>query len=244
MLKKMLFSFLVIFFSLATTALAESEWDKEGVSINKEWTIQFSMNLLESSISGSNIYVKNSEDEKLTSIQLDYNQNNQTVRVSNVDSYKASQTYYLYITNGIKSKSGKAVAEEVIMEFQTSDSSSTPPSSTEDTEDNFTNILNKYEEKFNQLSEHAESKFTQLKKDAKEDYENGATKEELESEYAPKLFKLQRNTDNSFEEIYEDFVNELQENGYSEKQAEAYKDKYEQESQERIDEISNIADDL
>ncbi|KGX91271.1 Ig-like domain-containing domain [Pontibacillus marinus] len=234
MIKRASLIVLLFFVAFANQASAESDWDQVGVSVTKEWNIQFNTVILQDSINENNIYVTDSNGNKLSSIRL--RSSLKSVTVKNLNPYKEKQTYFLHITTDVKSISEKSIANNVKMKFVTAEQSSSDSSQEEDTTLN--DILSEYEKKFSDLQSDAENRFNQLVKDAKTELANGGALDELMTKYSQKATELEASTDASFNAIYEDLVNELVENGYSSSEAEPFKEEYEAEKNEMKGSVS------
>jgi hypothetical protein len=86
------------------------------VSLDKEWTIEFSNDVDEETVTEESIYVLDSKGEihKTTpTVSGNY------VKVKLVENYKANETYYLYITRKIKSSTGNVLIKAVRYKFVT-----------------------------------------------------------------------------------------------------------------------------
>lgn len=234
----------------ANHASAESEWDQTSVSVNKEWKIQFNTQLLENTITENTIYVKDSNGNKVDTIELEYNENEKSVTVENTEEYQLNQSYTLHISSGVKSLSILPISNEVTMEFVTEGSSSNPgaPSGgSDDSNDNdsdnssdepsLNEITSPYEKEFNQLEEEANTELNKLADSAQEELDNGASMESVINKYSEKAETLEAETDEQFNSIYNELVAELEENGYSESDAEPFEEEYEEEKSNRKSEL-------
>ncbi|KUO77056.1 MAG: hypothetical protein APF81_01080 [Desulfosporosinus sp. BRH_c37] len=106
-----------------TTELLE---ERQNTSLNKQWTIRFSMPIDMESVTEKTVYVteKSSEVETMVDTQLVYGQDEQTVVVQPLKSYRSGHTYVLHVTQNILSKSignqmVRFLQAEVQMPFKT-----------------------------------------------------------------------------------------------------------------------------
>jgi len=237
MIKKVNIGVLLLLLVLASHVSAESKWDQTGVPVDKEWTVQFNTLISSDSVNIETVYVTNADGSKLSSIQLETKLDK--VTVSNNEAYELGKTYQLHITNGIQSTWGKSISKEVVMEFviqKNAPTSGSSGSSQKNQDEELDGIINKYEVKFTNLENKTQDQFNQLVEQAKDDIASGATFEELESKYLQKAEELETSTDETFNTIYNNLVNELEDNGYSSSHAERFKNEYEESKQ-------NIQDD-
>ncbi len=242
MLKKVNVGFLLAFFLFTGNAFAESEWDQQNVPIDKEWTIEFSTELMQKTVNTNNIYITDEAGDKLSSIEV--SMDNNEVTVTNQNQYEDGKTYNLHITNSVKSINGLSLGNEVVMEFVTGGEESEVPSSSSssDSEEDqiLSDILSEYEQKFEGLQEQSEADLNDLVQQANEELQeevedNGKTESEIARELAPKYLpkaqNLEEETDESFNSIYESLVNQLQKNGYSSAKAKPFKEDYQEEKE-------------
>ena len=126
----------LLLFAISSTVKAESntEWKiwtlKTEVDIDKEWIIQFSDEIdpmyywRDWEELSRNIYVVRERDNKRMVIDLyppdfDFENRKKTVKIYLGDLYDFNETYYLYISNNLKSIKGTPLKEPIKMKFQT-----------------------------------------------------------------------------------------------------------------------------
>ncbi|MFT4417271.1 hypothetical protein ACLM5H_25920 [Fredinandcohnia humi] len=98
--------------------------------------------------------------------------------------------------------------------------------------DPLTEIKNKYEMKFHDLEAETKKKAKELlnraKKDFVEESEDGIAAIQVMSTYFNEFKTLEKETDDSFNQLYQQFEEELELSGYSKEEAVAYKNIYEE----------------
>ncbi|KYH36009.1 putative sporulation-specific glycosylase YdhD [Clostridium tepidiprofundi DSM 19306] len=90
------------------------------VSINKIWTIKFSKQIDKSTVNDKNIYVIDSNKNRVD-IDLEILNDGKWITVSPKYSYKSNETYTLFVSNRIKDINGNHMKDSTAMVFTTSD---------------------------------------------------------------------------------------------------------------------------
>ncbi|WP_432664888.1 leucine-rich repeat domain-containing protein [Wukongibacter baidiensis] len=114
----LLTALLIMFSSISSYATVEFP-TKIDIPLNKDWTIEFNMNIDESTINEENIYIIDSKSNKhdcelpLPDL-LDYN----FIQIVPRSNYNSGEKYTLHI-KGVKSTSGKGLKDEITMNFNT-----------------------------------------------------------------------------------------------------------------------------
>ncbi len=90
---------------------------KDNVSLMKTWTIHFNTEIERSTVNHNNIFIVDSEGEKIFS-RLDLGDNGKTVKITPKYSYMKDQTYNLWILNNIRNES-TTLAKSIKLEFHT-----------------------------------------------------------------------------------------------------------------------------
>ena len=116
-----------VFFLLIGNAFANSgpikewyEWEqKQNVPRDKTWSITFNQEIDESSIHSGSIFIENSQLDKIENeIRLD--ESGRVILIEPpADEYQSDETYTLYITNELSSKSNNLLKQPVKMRFTT-----------------------------------------------------------------------------------------------------------------------------
>lgn len=91
----------------------------ENVSRNKTWTIKLNKSVDKNSVNHSNIYMLNSQGNK-EDIVIDLLNDNKWITVSPRISYKANETYKLYVSDKVKDINGNELERQSVMTFTTS----------------------------------------------------------------------------------------------------------------------------
>jgi hypothetical protein len=109
-------------FRVSPTFAVDSIVDEENgtpnidLDSNNAWVIKFSNKVDWTSLSG-NIYVVRESDNYQFTPNIYYDQRSSTVKLHLGELYEPNETYYLHIAKGVKSKSGKLLAEPVLLKF-------------------------------------------------------------------------------------------------------------------------------
>lgn len=95
------------------------EWEsKTNVSLNKSWIVKFSQPLKDKTLIQEMIYVVDAQGGEYP-VETTINDEQDEVVVSPSESYSPGDTYYLIVSDGILSESGKSLAQAVKMKFVT-----------------------------------------------------------------------------------------------------------------------------
>lgn len=91
-------------------------WQEETqVRADRPWTIQFSANVNPETVNESTVYVRDWQDNLISTVPSVQNDNE--VKVVPQENYDAGGWYYLYITTGIESENGQILSKGIRMKF-------------------------------------------------------------------------------------------------------------------------------
>lgn len=115
-----LFILTIVFFGGERITFAqETHFTNTNVPIDKVWTISFSEDIDSRTINHETIYIRDSYGDSVhVRLQADFF-NRKQVKVTSSASYKFDSEYYLHMTDGIKSISGKSLNYHTTMKFTT-----------------------------------------------------------------------------------------------------------------------------
>ncbi|UZQ50261.1 cadherin-like beta sandwich domain-containing protein [Clostridium kluyveri] len=88
---------------------------KNTVDADKKWQIKFTKPADAATVTKNNVYVVNSKGIKVEA-EISYGSDN-LLKVTPVELYKSGETYYLYITKGVKAKDGTSLVNELRYQF-------------------------------------------------------------------------------------------------------------------------------
>ncbi|APM39581.1 cadherin-like beta sandwich domain-containing protein [Clostridium kluyveri] len=88
---------------------------KDTVGVDKKWQIKFTKPADAATVTKNNIYVVDSKGIKVE-VEISYGSDN-LLKVTPVELYKSGETYYLYITKGVKAKDGTSLVNELRYQF-------------------------------------------------------------------------------------------------------------------------------
>ncbi|SHJ57413.1 leucine-rich repeat domain-containing protein [Paramaledivibacter caminithermalis] len=91
---------------------------KTDISIEKTWTIEFNMEVDESTVNTNNIYITDSKGGVVDSI-VKLRKDKRSVYIIPRENYDYGETYCIHINNKVRSTSGNYLREKVEMEFTT-----------------------------------------------------------------------------------------------------------------------------
>lgn len=98
--------------------------EQTDVPVGKIWSIKFNQSLMKNTINNENIYITDLNGEKLKDYTVILGQDQNVVEVSGIFDYEKS--YYLFITDSVKSSSGMSIKNPVLMKFTTQSKKSEP----------------------------------------------------------------------------------------------------------------------
>ncbi|WMJ79094.1 transglutaminase domain-containing protein [Clostridium sp. MB40-C1] len=114
--------FAILFFtfekSFATELTYKIFQGKSNVDISKVWTINFNKKIDAETI--NNIKVVDKSDSTNIELKFNYDENNNSVKVSTINGYDYGKTYSIIIQDGLKSTDGKKIGQPTKMDFTTS----------------------------------------------------------------------------------------------------------------------------
>lgn len=122
--KGIFFSFLIIALaSIFQIGLASEDnyelWKpQENVEVNKSWRIKFN-NSLDKSTLRDNIKLIRMDNKEYINIDLQYNNDDNSITVMPLDNYYYNKEYLLVVEKGVKSSKGKVISKGVKFNFRT-----------------------------------------------------------------------------------------------------------------------------
>ena len=90
--------------------------DQNNVPVNKDWSIKFNDLIDPKSINKENVFIKNENGEVLENITLTNKDNIVTVEAP-LEDYVKGETYFLYVSDKVKSKEGHSLKQPIVMKF-------------------------------------------------------------------------------------------------------------------------------
>ncbi|MBU8877947.1 hypothetical protein BGM26_02930 [Bacillus sp. FJAT-29790] len=78
----------LLLFTGSTMTIAESPWDQKDVAIDKKWTIKFNMEVLNETVNKENIYIEDSNGNRLSNVIVSIGNSEDTVVVENFFNYE------------------------------------------------------------------------------------------------------------------------------------------------------------
>lgn len=90
--------------------------EKTNVPMNKGWKITFNLKLNPKTVSGEQIYIKDSNNNTIYSV-VQVGEDGKSVLISPLENYNYGQKYYLYIEDQIESETGAKLKKPVRMKF-------------------------------------------------------------------------------------------------------------------------------
>jgi hypothetical protein len=107
-----------VFPTFAVDSIVDEETGTPNIDIdrNNSWVIKFS-NKVDWTSLRDNIYIVRESDNYQFTPNIYYDQRSSTVKLQLGELYEPNETYYLYITKNVKSKSGSPLAEPILIKF-------------------------------------------------------------------------------------------------------------------------------
>ena len=102
-------SLLMVMMSLLSIQNVSAETVKRNIggwSPQKIWTVNFNTELDVSSINDENIYILDSNDNRVEGLNFEVSDNKKEFLIENPKSYKSGEKYRIFITSGIRSNQG------------------------------------------------------------------------------------------------------------------------------------------